>query len=349
MSSELTITPMEVTNSNLERYKEAFEKNDMPMLLSKLQWQHDHYLKRSFISWIIDPNDRIAGLYSSFFVDFRVEDSRRIAAQSIDTLTDVNYRGKGLFTKLASDVNKRLAADNTPFIYGFPNSSSAPGFFKKLGWEKIGDGTVPFLLRPLRLRYFIRQVMKRSSHKVLPLRQFTMRHDRIRPMQGFHDPSVDVLVSKFLDKTKYAICRDSNYLNWRFMQKPEEQYLVYGYYEAEKLKGFVVFVVKQKHGGNIGYLMELIYDPAEPAIGKALLRFATRAMRKTGADLVLAWNFKTSVSRPVFSGNFYFEMPEKLKTIQLFFGACLFDSGIERNSFFDSSNWYISYCDSDTV
>ncbi len=340
---------MEVTTSSLEQYKDAFEKNEMPMLLSKLQWQHNHYLKRSFISWIIDGDNRVAGLYSSFFVDFTVDGKRRIAAQSIDTLTDINYRGKGLFTKLATDVNKRLAADHTPFIYGFPNSSSAPGFFKKLGWEKIGDGTVPFLIRPLRPGYFIRQVLKRKSNSARPLRQAEVRHDKIRAMQGFNDPGVNVLVSRFLEKIKYAICRDSDYLNWRFIEKPEEKYHIYGYYESGKLKGFVVFAVKQKHGGNIGYLMELIYDPAEAAIGKKLLRFATRTMRRTGADLVLAWNFKTSPSRPVLSSNFYFEMPERLKTIQLFFGACLFDAGIDRVDFFDSSNWYISYCDSDTV
>ncbi|HNU88804.1 MAG TPA: GNAT family N-acetyltransferase [Ferruginibacter sp.] len=349
MSIDLKITSMEVNRENLERYKEAFEKNDMPMPLPKLQWQHDHYLKRSFISWIIDDNNCIAGLYSSFFVDFLAEGNRKAAAQSIDTLTDINYRGKGLFTKLASDVNKRLADAGTPFIYGFPNSSSAPGFFKKLGWQKIGDGSVPFLVRPIRFTFFLKKLMKAKESPAKPLQTATITHDKIRAMKDFNDGRVNALAETFLSGKKYAVCRDSNYLNWRFVEKPDEQYSLYGYYESGVLKGFVVFTVKQKHGGNIGYIMDLIYDPQEGKTGKALLKFAVKAMKQSGADLVLAWNFKESPNRPAFKSNLFFIMPEKLKTIQLFFGACLFDGSIDKAAFFNAANWYISYCDSDTV
>lgn len=349
MSEELRITQMEVSKENLERYKEAFEKNEMPMSLPKLQWQHDHYLKRSFVSWIIDNNNRLAGLYSSFFVDFTVDGNRQIAAQSIDTLTDINYRGKGLFTKLASDVNKRLAADETPFIYGFPNSSSAPGFFKKLRWEKIGDGSVPFLVRPIKPSFFINKLLKKESTAIKPLRTPIIQHDQVKEMKDFNDEQVNLLAKKFLAGKKYAVSRDSNYLNWRFVQKPDEQYSLFGYYEAGTLKGFVVFTVKQKHGGNIGYIMELIYDPAEKKIGKVLLKFAVKMMKQSNADLVLAWNFREAPNRQAFISNFFFVMPEKLKTIQLFFGACLFDEKINRTDFLNTANWYISYCDSDTV
>ncbi len=349
MSDELHITAMEVNNRNLERYKEAFEVNDMPMSLQKLQWQHDHYLRRSFISWIIDNKDRVAGLYSSFFVDFKIEDQRKIASQSIDTLTDINYRGKGLFIKLASDVYKRLAADGTPFIYGFPNSSSAPGFFKKLNWVKIGDGNVPFLIRPLKLSFVIKKLLKRESTKLSPLGNAGISHKNIRQMQDFNDEQVNVLSAKFLMNKKYAICRDSNYLNWRFLQKPGESYSIFGYYEAGILKGFIIYTVKQKHGGNIGYIMELIYDPAENRIGECLLRQAVKAIRRSNADLILAWNFKNAFNRKAFKNNFFFAMPEKIRPIQLFFGACLFDEKISKTDFFDPGNWYISYCDSDTV
>jgi hypothetical protein len=349
MSDELLITPTEIDTPNLEKYKQAFEANDMPMALPKLQWQHNHYLKKSFISWIIDSSSRVAGLYSSFFVDFLVEQKKRIAAQSIDTLTDINYRGKGLFTKLASDVNKRLAADNTPFIYGFPNSSSAPGFFKKLGWKKIGDGTVPFIVRPVRLGFVIQKLLKKESTALRPVTDVAITNKNIKPITSFN-ADVNAIADVFLKTKKYAICRDSNYLNWRFIQKPGEDYKIYGYYDSNNvLKGFVVYTVKQKHGGNIGYIMELMYDTADAAVGKQLLKQAVKAIKKSGADLILAWSFKDAPGTAAYKSNYFFTMPEKLKTIQLFFGACLFDTTIEEASFFNASNWYISYCDSDTV
>lgn len=349
MSEVLNITPVTVSANTLEQYKQAFEKNDMPMALPKLQWQHDHYLKKSFISWIVDAGNCVAGLYASFFVDFKVEKNRRIAAQSIDTLTDINYRGKGLFTKLAADVNKRLAQADTPFIYGFPNSSSAPGFFKKLGWKKIGDGTVPFIVRPVRLSFVIKKLLKKESDFLKPVTDAEITHKNIKSIQHF-DTAVNDIAAGFLKSKKYAICRDSNYLNWRFTQKPGETYKIYGFYDnSNLLKGFVVYTVKQKHGGNIGYIMELMYDKADERVGKKLLKYAVRAMKKSGADLILAWSFKDAPGSGVYKSNYFFTMPEKLKTIQLFFGACLFDTKIDKTSFFNASNWYISYCDSDTV
>jgi Acetyltransferase (GNAT) domain len=350
MTNEEVILPMTINIENLELYKNAFEVNGMPMSLEKLTWQHDNYLKPSYISWIIDvENDnRIKGLYSSFFIEFLIKGQKKVAAQSIDTLTDINYRGQGLFPKLASDVNKRLAENNTAFIYGFPNSNSAPGFFKKLNWQKIGNGLVPFLIKPLSLSFVFKKFLKINKISPIDYPPF-IQHKNIRELNNFNNPQVNVLANNFLSQKKYFINRTSAYLNWRFIDKPLENYKSLGFFEQDVLKGFIVFTIKQKHGGNIGYIMELIYNPLTPTVGKSLLKYATTYLKKSNADVILAWNFKGSPNYNIFKKSLFLRIPEKLQSIKLFFGACLFDKNNITQDFYNSDNWYISYCDSDTV
>ncbi len=57
-----------------------------------------------------------------------------LAAQSGDTMTHPDHRGKGLFIKLAKATYQLAAQEGIKFVFGFPNENSYHGFVKKLGW-----------------------------------------------------------------------------------------------------------------------------------------------------------------------------------------------------------------------
>jgi GNAT superfamily N-acetyltransferase len=75
-----------------------------------------------------------------------------IAAQSGDTMTHPNHRGKGLFIALAKQTYELAKQEGITFVFGFPNENSFPGFIKKLEWTHyanvnnygIKTGTLPF-------------------------------------------------------------------------------------------------------------------------------------------------------------------------------------------------------------
>lgn len=62
-----------------------------------------------------------------------------LVAQSGDTMTAPDHRGKGLFIILAKKAYKLAAAHNIRFIFGFPNENSFPGFKNKLNWKFSGN------------------------------------------------------------------------------------------------------------------------------------------------------------------------------------------------------------------
>jgi hypothetical protein len=93
-----------------------------------------------------------AAYYGVFPSKLTYQGKDLIAAQSGDTMTHPNHRGKGLFitlAKLTYDLARSLGIE---FIYGFPNDNSYPGFIKKLDWKhysnvnhyKIKASSIPF-------------------------------------------------------------------------------------------------------------------------------------------------------------------------------------------------------------
>ena len=88
------------------------------------------------------------------------------------------------------------------------------------------------------------------------------------------------------------------------------------------------------------------HDPGAGAgVMAPLLAQAMVRMREAGADVVLAWSMDHSFNRKAFRRLGFFTLPERLRPIELHFGVRpLGDAPVT-----DRNNWYLSYCDSDTV
>lgn len=58
----------------------------------------------------------------------RAEGNELTAALSLDTMTDPNYRGRGVFWETSISLYNEMEKNKFFFIYGFPNSKSIGGF-----------------------------------------------------------------------------------------------------------------------------------------------------------------------------------------------------------------------------
>lgn len=75
-----------------------------------------------------------AAYYGVFPIAVRFGDEEVLCAQSGDTMTHHNHRGKGLFIDLARRTYNTARAEGVQFVFGFPNDNSYPGFLRKLHW-----------------------------------------------------------------------------------------------------------------------------------------------------------------------------------------------------------------------
>lgn len=339
---------MRATPEDLALFSSCFEKNSTARNADVLEWQ---YLRnptgRLFVDFATDPDGRVAAIYATLPVRMRVAGSIRLGVQSVDTITDTEFRGRGLFLKLAATTYERATAHGATVVYGFPNGNSAHGFFKRLDWTSLDP--VPFLIRPLRAAYVLERLKLQGLAHLVPnvplVRPRIRRREVGEPISRF-DERFDEFWSETARNAGVAVERDAAYMNWR-LQKPGERYVNRGIFEGDRLVAFVSYTVKSKHGGSIGYVMEALCRSGHHRRLRTLLRHALHDMADAGADVALAWCLSHSTSYSSYLRSGFLPFPERMRPIELHFGARELVADAENCR--QRGSWYLSYLDSDTV
>jgi hypothetical protein len=353
-SRALSVRPMAPTTGDLRLLQRAFAENGSRKDPEVLAWQYlDRPVAGTFVEFAVDGGaeaESVVGIHAVVPARMWIRGEPRTAGQTLDILTDARFRRQGLFVRLGTSLTARCAADGLAFLYAFPNDSSGPGFFTRLDWRRLDP--LPFLVRPLRTRYFAARVPRLGrwlrALPDLPLpRPRAVRDPRVEPLAEF-GAELDALWERFAAGVAVAVHRDGAFLRWRYGCKPGERYEVRVLREGGEVRALVVWTVKEKHGGRIGYLMELLHDPARPEDGRLLLAHAVRAMAEEGADAVLAWCLEHSPNRGAFRAGGFVPLPDALRPIRLHFGVRALDPAL-AGTVEDRRGWYLSYSDSDTV
>jgi GNAT superfamily N-acetyltransferase len=146
--------------------------------------------------------DVCAGLYIIWPVTLRLGSEDVLGAQSMDTMTHPDHRGRGLFTRLAEECFSIAERRGFEVVYGFPNENSYPGFVRRLNFDHAGD--VPtWIHTPGRFG-------RRRSTDVEPLRDLA----ELAP-----------LIEEFLsEKDVCRVRKDDTWLRWRYEQRSGEDY-----------------------------------------------------------------------------------------------------------------------------
>jgi len=364
--AELTIRPMRREPGELELFARCFAKNGSPKRPELLAWQYvDNPTGELFVDFALPPGPagELAAIYATLPVRIRIAGQVALATQSVDTITDAGFRGRGLFLKLAKTTYARAAAAGAKLVYGFPNGQSAHGFFERLGWTTLDP--VPFLIRPLRTRYLVESLKLGAYARFVPdlplfaslppiVGRLGRPFGRPRPIEPItrFDERATALWHAVAGDALVAVERDARYLNWRLIDKPIEK-LIERYDNAavvdgDRLTAFASHCVKDKHGGRIGYLMEALARPGERGALRSLVSRALADMTRQGADVALAWCLPHSPSYRVLLAAGFVPFPERYRPIELHAGVRAFDASL-ASTVTDRARWYMSYLDSDTV
>ena len=355
MQSQYDIVKGVGSDEELEKYRQCFIFNGSDKSLDVLKWEHQQNLQGlNSIYYAIDRETKdIAAIYTYLPVILTCMGKIVNGMQSFDTLTDKRHRSKGLFIKLASKIEEEERMKNNELVYGFPNENSVHGFVKKLGFNYFGE--VPILIKPFRITYFLNKILKRKETDysqsncsiLIPRPPGLKKNFEIKEIEEF-DEKYNELYKSVVSQIPIGVNRNAEYMNWRYIAKPGEMYARYGLYENNRLSGVVVFALKYKHGGKIGYLMEFLYHPENKQAGKYLLKFCSQTLKKNNADLILAWCYDHSFNYDCIRKSGYYKFPEKFRPQKLGVIAKVLNSKNTKD-IYNIKNWYLSYSDSDTV
>lgn len=332
-----------------------FHKNGNNKSMDLLQWQYMHPPAGEALTVFARSAEsgEYAAVYSIFPVEFRFRGRSVIGSQSLDTLTDSGHRGKGLFIKIAEATYKAAQDQQYSFVYGFPNSASGPGFFNKLKW--VSFGYPPFKLKLFNLLFPLKYKFGLNVYLSNPLLLFSQVFGgrlvkgadfQILENDDFLGEDYDDLWQRFSSGIETCIERKSSYMEWRYFCKPNSDYRNLVARDVNGLLlGVLIYTTLDKHGGRIGYLMDLIVDPDRADVSQALLHAVSRVMQKSKLDAALAWVPSDSPLAGCYRKSAFWGLPRRLQPIKLHFGIRLFNEGNVASG----ESFFVSYSDSDTV
>lgn len=192
-------------NDLYELYRNSFDDH---VTLNTLQKKYDTscfgLAYTGFIAY--DSAGTPAAYYGVFPCLLEYNGTTVLAAQSGDTMTHKQHRGKGLFIQLAKKTYEFAKDNGVKIVFGFPNKNSIHGFFNKLAWIHQDD------LNVYEFRIF-----------TLPLSRTANKLHFLKPLYDFYSGSIlnryhsakKYFKGSVLDGDTGGIQRDENFFNYK--------------------------------------------------------------------------------------------------------------------------------------
>jgi GNAT superfamily N-acetyltransferase len=240
-------------------------------------WKHEENAFGESPSWVAETSDgTIVGL--RIFLRWRFIDrsGRRLSAvRAVDTATDPDWRGKGVFTALTRGALPDLADDGVDFIFNTPNDKSLPGYLK-MGWSRVGKA--PVAVRLGSAGSLIRLGGARTAAEL-----WSQPVDAGEPAdETFADGGgLDELLARTRAPRGLATDRSPEFFRWRY-RFPALHYRAFRLGNSLP-DGVVVFRVRRRGAARELAVCDVVAPPGA-RLGVAFREIA----RQTGADYLLA-------------------------------------------------------------
>lgn len=323
---------------------------DTPRQSDPLFWEW-HFAASPYVRaddmpvWVAKDGDKIVGQLAAIPVELKVGREQKPAIWILDFIVHEDYRGKGLGKKLILALQEFC-----PLGLGVnTNEQHAPVMLQKLGWKIVGK--IPRYNKLLFPGEALREVAQIKPLRGLlnaafaPFRRspqnLRRKNPGIRIVEDF-DSSFDELWREASGQWSCAVVRSSKLLEWQYRQQPGKKFDVLGYYENEKLLGYVVLFFRKKdsHGAiQKAAITDICYHPEKPAgVIDALLAGALQiAVERRAGTLV------TDVIDPLIQERLeFFGFWRTKNPLQL-----MVKSDEQQELLYNPENWYLTRGDSD--
>ncbi|WP_425307927.1 GNAT family N-acetyltransferase [Ammonicoccus fulvus] len=126
--------------------RNALGKDDDPNYPAFLEWKHRQNAFGVSPAWVAVHEARIVGYRTFMRWAFRTGEGKRVTAvRAVDTATDPDYQGLGIFRRLTLQGVADLTLAGDGIVFNTPNDKSRPGYLK-MGWQvsrRVPIGVLP--------------------------------------------------------------------------------------------------------------------------------------------------------------------------------------------------------------
>jgi GNAT superfamily N-acetyltransferase len=250
-------------------------------------WKHEQNPFGQSPMWVACDGSRVVGFRTFLRWEFVERDRTVRAVRAVDTATDPDYQGRGIFTSLTLAALDELRAEGVDTVFNTPNDQSLPGYLK-MGWRVVGR--LPVSVMPTRLRSFVALARARVPASLSSV----IVNTGVEPEQAFGDPdAVARLLATVRLGPDLTTRRTPEFLAWRYgLPSLHYRILLTGDTAAD---GFLVFRLRRR-GPAIEAVIGDVLTPAEhPEHARTLARAAAA---RAGADYLLRIDGRAFTGEP---------------------------------------------------
>lgn len=313
----------------LQLFSEVFyrerEIEKRKMSLKYWKWRFiENPFGKGIIKLLFDYN-KLIGHYAVTPMEVKVADKIVNTVFSMTTMTHPKYRGRGIFPLLAEETYSEAARRGFKFVYGFPNQNSYKPITKKVNWKGFGN-----------MEVWQKKLNSECASGY-------MENGDIKKIGKF-DNSIDYLWKKVRQSYSVAVPRTKVFLNWRFVQNPEVDYIKYMYVDSKgEVSGYIVSKIYRLGNEIKGHVVDLLSVPDKKVV-RTLLQCAYNYFIEQGITDISCWFPKNGFYADILRGEGF----SLAKMERTFFGCRIFDRNDESLKVIeDISNWYLTMGDSD--
>jgi GNAT superfamily N-acetyltransferase len=241
-------------------------------------WKHRENPFGASPMWVAEADGRIAGFRTFLRWEFRRAEKVLRAVRAVDTATDPDFQGRGVFTTLTLAALEELRADGVDFVFNTPNDQSRPGYLK-MGWQVVGR--LPVAVRPTGVGGLLRIARARTpaARGAVPTTAgapaATVLGDRA---------VVEALLARVPAPAGPGLTthRTPEYLHWRYGPDALHYRVTAG--PAGFAAGAVVFHLRRRGPAIEAVICETLVAARDSATRRAAY---SRIARETGADYLI--------------------------------------------------------------
>ncbi len=295
--------------------------------------------------------DEILSYYHVPYYKGKWNGSTTLYAMVQDVAVSAKLRGQGIFRQIATFANEYIDNLDIKLIYTFPNHRSIHTFLKYNGYSHLNlmhAYVLPFNLtqiirskiKLLGLEYLLSAIFN-IFYRFFSLTKF--KNAVVTEEKEITNEMVDIY-GEFSTTFDFGLIKDKEYLQWRFLNKPQQEIRIFSIRDSEDRLKAVVFLKKDTIKG-IPCL--LLMDYAYSKNGREYFLQLISALRNQGKKYfdnkigLMFTSMNSSVESSLHKCGFI-RLPQRINPRPL--NLLIRSQSLEAK---DKSRWNITLCDWD--
>jgi lipopolysaccharide/colanic/teichoic acid biosynthesis glycosyltransferase/GNAT superfamily N-acetyltransferase len=295
----------------------------VPFSEERWMWQYGEGPRGFNRAWVCEDAEKIVGFAGLVRHRWYIHGRQQDCYMPNDAMTHPDYRHQGMHAAVFTKMMEYIRSTDAPMCYVLPNEKSIKEV-ENQGWTKAFP--IPHVVRE------IQPAEGRSSKVAAGVDEITV-----------FDSRADRLSESLKDRFHFCLVRDSNYLNWRYVRKPDDKYRIFCVCRGDDLLGYMVFKLYREGSDTArSHIVDLLVRPEEEEAVESLVGMAVNLSVETKSRTLSCWMLPQSPWHNYLMAN-GFETQRTSRHMCAYVNS----PAVIKAEVSEPTNWYLTMGDSD--